>query len=100
LFQFVAYEALGAAMHAGTIDPRSAMLATYGLCGFSNLASIGVLLGGLSPLIPHRSKEIAGMCGRAIVGGTLTCCLTGCVAGFVIQSVDFPTPPPAAVATA
>jgi len=91
--EFVAYQDLGNAMRAGTISPRAAMLATYGLCGFSNLASMGVLLGGLSPLIPHRSKEIAGMCGRAILGGTVTCLMTGCVAGFVIEDVPFPTPP-------
>eukprot|EP00951_Prasinocladus_malaysianus_P016885 scaffold132221_cov30-Prasinocladus_malaysianus.AAC.1 len=85
--QFVAYDAMGKHMEAGELSERAIMIATYALCGFSNMATIGVLLGGLSPLIPHRSKEIASMSFRAILGGTMTCLITACVAGFVVQSV-------------
>ena len=77
---------MGEYMKAGLLGTRSVMLATYALCGFSNMATIGVLLGGLSPLIPHRSQEIAEMAFRSILGGTMTCLVTACVAGFVVQS--------------
>lgn len=87
LNEFVAYQAMGEHMKAGLLEDRSIMLGTYALCGFSNMATVGVLLGGLSPLIPHRSQEIAGMAFRALVGGTMTCLITASVAGFVVYSV-------------
>jgi len=85
LNDFVAYEAMGEHMKAGDLHPRSVMLSTYALCGFSNFATIGVLLGGLSPLIPHRSQEIAQLSFRSLVGGTATCLITACVAGFLVE---------------
>eukprot|EP00192_Tetraselmis_astigmatica_P002857 CAMPEP_0117652498 /NCGR_PEP_ID=MMETSP0804-20121206/2661_1 /TAXON_ID=1074897 /ORGANISM="Tetraselmis astigmatica, Strain CCMP880" /LENGTH=604 /DNA_ID=CAMNT_0005458553 /DNA_START=299 /DNA_END=2114 /DNA_ORIENTATION=- len=84
--EFVAYQAMGEYMKAGSLQERSIMLGTYALCGFSNMGTIGVLLGGLSPLIPHRSQEIAEMAFRSILGGTITCLITACVAGFVVQA--------------
>ena len=78
---------MGEHMKAGLLQDRSVMLGTYALCGYSNMATIGVLLGGLSPLIPGRSQEIAEMSFRAILGGTITCLITACVAGFVVQAV-------------
>ncbi len=45
--------------YAGHIDPRTAILATYALCGFSNLGSVGIQIGGISALAPDRRGDLA-----------------------------------------
>ena len=57
------------------------MLVTYSLCGFANLSSIGIQLGGIGPMAPSRRADLAKIVLRALVAGTLTCFLTACVAG-------------------
>ena len=57
------------------------MIATYALCGFANLGSIGVMMGGLIPLVPHRKSEIAKLCLRAFLAAMIALFMTACVAG-------------------
>lgn len=63
------------------LSERSEMLATYALCGFANLGSIGVQIGGIGALAPGRKAELAQLGFRAMLGGALASHMTACVAG-------------------
>ena len=56
---------------------------TYALCGFANFGSLGILIGGLSTMVPERSDEVVGLGMRSIVAGTLATCCTGAVVGIL-----------------
>ena len=82
--EFVAYQSLAEAMHEGTIAPRSAIIASYALCGFANFGSLAILLGGIQGIAPDRRSEAASLGLRSILAGTLATCMTGCLAGMVV----------------
>jgi nucleoside permease NupC len=63
------------------VQIRSEIIATYALCGFANMGSVGVQLGGLGPMAPHRVGEMSKLALRALVAGTIACFMTACVAG-------------------
>eukprot|EP00095_Tigriopus_kingsejongensis_P010304 maker-scaffold148_size310697-snap-gene-1.22 protein:Tk10304 transcript:maker-scaffold148_size310697-snap-gene-1.22-mRNA-1 annotation:"hypothetical protein DAPPUDRAFT_22032" len=63
------------------LQDRSRVIATYALCGFSNLASVGILVAALSSMAPSRRGDIASVAVRALVSGSLACFMTACVAG-------------------
>jgi len=69
------------------IAPRTAVILTYALSGFSSFASIGIQVGGIGGLCPERKKDLAKLGLRAMLGGTLACCMTACVAGIAIGDV-------------
>jgi len=84
--EFVAYIDLAGFMREGSetrISERSARIATYALCGFANFSSIGIQLGGISPLAPERRGDLARLGLRAMLGGTLAAFMTACVAGML-----------------
>ncbi len=66
---------------ADQISPRSAAIATFAVCGFANVSSIGIQIGGLGALVPSRKKDIAELGVRALVAATLANFSTACVAG-------------------
>jgi len=66
------------------ISPRTTVIMTYALSGFSNFSSIGIQVGGIGGLCPERRPELARLGLRAMLGGMLACCMTACVAGIVI----------------
>ena len=66
------------------ISERSAIIASYALCGFANFASIGIQIGGLGAIAPGRMRDIAAVAFRAMIGGTLAAMMTGTVAGVLI----------------
>src|SRR6185436_1364517 len=85
--EFIAYEKLAQWMAPETsvhLSPRSRTIATYALCGFANLGSVGVQIGGLSVLAPSRRADIARLAFRAMLGGTLACFMTGCIVGVLM----------------
>lgn len=84
--EFVAYISLGRAIHEGGISPRAAQMATYALCGFANLPSIAIQIGGLSALAPERRSDFAAIGLRAMVAGALACWMTCCIAGLFIPA--------------
>jgi len=86
LTEFIAYINLGAIINAETaqISERSAIIASYALCGFANFASIGIQLGGMGGIAPRRMGELAGMSLRAMIGGSLAAFMTATVAGVLI----------------
>ena len=68
------------------LSPRSLTTMTYALCGFVHVASMGIFVGGISALVPHRAKDISLLGLRALWTAYLTTLLTGCIAGVLSSS--------------
>lgn len=83
--EFVAYSKLGEYIDEGAISIRSQTIATYALCGFSNLSSIGIQLGCLGAMAPERKEDFARIALRALISGSAACFMTACVAGALID---------------
>ena len=66
-----------------TLSERSRMIMTYALCGFANLASVGINVAGYSVLAPLRRNEVIGMVWKALIAGFLATCMTASVVGAV-----------------
>jgi CNT family concentrative nucleoside transporter len=64
---------------------RAAKMATYALCGFANFSSIGIQLGGITPLAPERKTDISRLALRAMLGGAMASCMTATIAGMFIE---------------
>jgi concentrative nucleoside transporter, CNT family len=63
------------------LSPRSRLILTYALCGFANLGSLGILIGGMVALVPARRAEIVSLAARTLVSGTLATLMTAAVVG-------------------
>jgi CNT family concentrative nucleoside transporter len=83
LNELLAYRQLSA-LPAGTLSERSRLLATYALCGFANVGSVGILVAALATMAPSRRSEIAKLGLRALVGGTLATCGTAAIVGMLL----------------
>jgi CNT family concentrative nucleoside transporter len=82
LNELVAYLNL-AALPKGALDPRATLIMVYAMCGFANFGSAGIMIAGMSALIPERRDEIAPLAMRAIVSGTMASGLTGAMIGLL-----------------
>jgi concentrative nucleoside transporter, CNT family len=80
--EFVAFTQLGP-MKAG-LDPRSFVIATYALCGFANLSSIAIQIGGIGALAPNRKSDLARLGLRAVAAGTMANFMSACIAGMLL----------------
>jgi CNT family concentrative nucleoside transporter len=65
------------------LSDRSRLITIYGLCGFANLASIGIQISGIGTMAPERRNDLASLAWPAFVAATLGSCMTGCVVGIV-----------------
>ena len=84
--EFLAFQRMGqwvdsSAATTPQITPRTEIIMTYALSGFSNLGAIGIQIGGIGSLAPGRRADLARLGLRAMLGGALACCMTACVAG-------------------
>ncbi|MDB9517005.1 NupC/NupG family nucleoside CNT transporter [Roseofilum reptotaenium CS-1145] len=84
LTEFIAYVDLSELIANQQISDRTAAIATYALCGFSNLGAIGIQLGGIGAIAPSRQSDLAQLGLRAMIGGFLACCMTACIAGVLL----------------
>lgn len=82
--ELVAYGDLQSILASGQISERTAIIASYALCGFANFGSIGIQLGGIGGMAPDRKKDLAGLVTKAMVGGALASWLTATIAGILI----------------
>jgi concentrative nucleoside transporter, CNT family len=82
LNEVIAYIALGT--HKATIDPRSFTIATFALCGFANLGSIGMQIGGIGALVPERRNDLARLGVRAMLAGTMANLISASIAGMFL----------------
>ena len=85
LNELIAYLDL-ARLPADQLGERSRILMTYALCGFANLGSLGILIGGLAAMCPERRREIVALGGKTLISGTLATCLTGAVVGVILPA--------------
>lgn len=80
--EVAAYRDLATMMKQGLLQhQRSAVIATYALCGFAHIASMAIFVGSLCALAPQHAKTIGPIACRALVAATLACLMTACVAG-------------------
>jgi CNT family concentrative nucleoside transporter len=82
LNEFVAFIDLGK-IKAG-LDPRSFVIATYALCGFANLSSIAIQVGGIGALAPTRKSDLARLGLKAVACGTMANFMSACIAGILL----------------
>jgi CNT family concentrative nucleoside transporter len=81
--EMVAYGSLADMIKSGTLSERSVRLATYSLCGFANISSMGIQIGGIGSLAPDRRPDLVSLAPRAMFGGAMACWMTGCIAGML-----------------
>jgi concentrative nucleoside transporter, CNT family len=82
LNEFVAYVDLGKI--GNTLDPRSFVISTYALCGFANLSSVAIQVGGIGALAPSRKSDLARLGLRAVACGTMANFMSACIAGMML----------------
>ncbi len=83
LNELVAYTMLTA--QKASLDPRSFTIATFALCGFANIGSIGIVIGGLSSLAPTRRHDLATLGFKAMIAGTLANLMSASIVGLLIR---------------
>ena len=66
------------------LSERSAIIASYALCGFANFASIGIQIGGIGGIAPDRTSELSAMGIRAMIAGSLAAFMTATIAGCLL----------------
>ena len=67
----------------GTLEPRSVLIMVYAMCGFANLASVGILIAGMSALLPGRRDEIVPLALKALLSGAMATGLSACMIGLL-----------------
>jgi concentrative nucleoside transporter, CNT family len=82
LNEFVAFVDLGKI--GSTLDPRSFVIATYALCGFANLSSVAIQVGGIGALAPSRKSDLARLGMKAVAAGTMANFMSACIAGMLL----------------
>jgi len=85
LNEFVAFFSMNQMEANGTLtDERTRIILTYALCGFANIVSIGIQIGGIGALSPEKRQDLARLGWRALLGGTLACFIPACIAAVLI----------------
>lgn len=80
--EFVAY--LDLKDQLATLSPRAVAISTYALCGFANFSSIAIQVGGIGTIAPDRRTDLALLGVKSLIGGTLACLMTACIAGIFL----------------
>ena len=81
LNEVIAYAELAAT--SGVLSDRTTLMMVYALCGFANVGSLGIVIGGLTALEPSRREDILALTPRALVSGTLATLTSGAAVGLV-----------------
>jgi CNT family concentrative nucleoside transporter len=82
LNEFIAFKNLGPLKPQ--LDPKSFVIATYALCGFANLSSIAIQIGGIGALAPSRKSDLARLGAKAVAAGTMANFMSACIAGMLL----------------
>jgi concentrative nucleoside transporter, CNT family len=83
LNEFIAFHQLGAIR--ATLAPRTFSIATFALCGFANLGSIGIQIGGIGALVPERRNDLARLSVRAMLAGTMANLMSASIVSMLIK---------------
>ena len=84
LNELIAFKDLGELKAQHLLIDRSVVIASFALCGFANISSIGIQLGGIGALAPERRHDLARLGVRALLAGTLANYLSACIAGILL----------------
>lgn len=84
LNEFIAYLDLQKLIQSKAISERSINIATYALCGFANIGTIGITIGGMSGIAPDRQHDLARLGVRAMIAGAIANCMTAAIAGMLL----------------
>jgi CNT family concentrative nucleoside transporter len=84
LNDFIAYLDLKTLIETQAISRRAVIIATYALCNFANIGSIGITIGGIGAIAPNRQKDLARMGVRSMIGGLLAGLMTAAIAGMLL----------------
>jgi concentrative nucleoside transporter, CNT family len=79
--EFVAYSSLAQMKEMGGLSPKSIIIATYALCGFSNFSSIAIQVGGIGGMAPNQQGQLSRLGMRALLAATIACMMTATIAG-------------------
>jgi len=83
--ELICYKHLSVLIQSNTlVHPRSAILASYALCGFSHIAAVAIFVGGVASLVPERAADVARLGMRALLASTLACFQTAAISGLFI----------------
>ncbi len=89
LTEVVSYQELAQMIASGQLaDPRTVVILSYALCGFTHFASVAIFVGGMAAIAPSRRDDLAGLGFRALVAATLATLMTGCIAGIFSNGQD------------
>jgi len=80
--EFVAYDSLRGMLK--TLSPKTVTILTFALCGFANLSSVGIQIGGIGELAPERRKELSELGLKALIAGTMASYLSATIAGMLV----------------
>ncbi len=84
--EVASYQDLATAISQNLLqDPKSAIIATYALCGFAHVASMAIFVGGTAALAPEKTKDLTKVALRSLLAATLACMMTACIAGALIS---------------
>ena len=81
LTEIPAYRELATLAATGQVSPRTLMILSYALCGFTHVASMGIFVGGVAALAPGRRDDLAALGPRALLGAIIATLMTGAIAG-------------------
>jgi len=82
--EFIAYEGLAEMKEAGSLSPKSIVIATYALCGFANFSSIAIQIGGIGGMAPNQEVTLSQLGFRALLAATLATMITATLAGVIL----------------
>jgi CNT family concentrative nucleoside transporter len=83
LNELIAYTKL-AAVPDGTISDRVRLMLAYALCGFANFGGLGIMIGGLTTMVPGRRSEMVELSMKSLIAGTIANCMTGTMIGMIV----------------
>ncbi|HTU36285.1 MAG TPA: NupC/NupG family nucleoside CNT transporter [Candidatus Acidoferrum sp.] len=83
--ELIAYQRLGPMLGSQVLDPRSFTIATFALCGFANLSSIGIQIGGIGALAPNKKSDLARLGIRAMLAGTMANLMSAAIVGIMLR---------------
>ena len=84
LNEFIAYLDMSKLISQNLLTPKSIGITTFILCGFANFGSIAIQVGGISQMAPERKSDLSELGFKAMICGTITSCISGCIVGIFI----------------
>lgn len=84
LNELIAYIDL-ANLPENALQPRSRLIMTYAMCGFANIGSLGIMIGGMTAMVPEKQDEIVSLGIKSILAGVLATCFTATIVGLILS---------------